>query len=366
MIGTLDRYVAGRALKSIALSLFGLVTIFSLIRFGQELRDVGTGAYGVLAATRFVLHTIPAEAFRLLTPAVLVGTAHAIGDLATHNETVALAACGVSRLRLLGAVLQVVVGIGAVGLAVGDLVAAPLAQRARSDRAVALSAGRALATPSGLWARDGERFVNIRRAPNPRRLEGIYVYEFDQGRRLETFLHAESAVWRDGRWTLRNVLEGQVGPDGVETHRDAERTWATTLVPRQVAMLQSPVEELSTLDLLSAVDALGHRGESDRRHRAALWSRLAVPLEGVAMAILAVAFFSRPQGRSRPGPRIVAAVLAGIGFQLADEMFARLALLWGAPAFAASLALPGIALVAGLVWFTPWPIWNSRSPAPVL
>jgi lipopolysaccharide export system permease protein len=365
MIGTLDRYVAGRTLKSIALSLFGLVTIFSLIRFGQELRDVGTGGYGVLAVTRFVVHTIPAEAFRLLTPAVLVGTANAIGDLAAHNETVALAACGVSRLRLLGAVLQVVVAIGAAGLAAGDLVAAPLAQRARSDRAVALSAGRALATPTGLWARDGERFVNIRRAANPRRLEGIYVYEFDEGRRLKTFLHADKALWREGRWTLRDVVESQVGPEGVETHRDAERIWATTLAPRQVAALQSPVEELSTMDLLSAVEALGHRGESDRRHRAALWSRLAMPIEAVAMALLAVAFFSRPRERSRPGSRIVAAVLAGIGFQLADEMFARLALLWGAPAAAASLGFPGMALVAGLLWLAPWPVRNSRSPAAV-
>jgi lipopolysaccharide export system permease protein len=366
MIGTLDRYVAGRTLQSIAVSLFGLVTVFSLISFGQELRDVGTGAYSVLAATRFVVYTMPAEAFRLLTPAVLVGTAHAIGDFAAHNETVALAACGVSRLRLLAAVLQVVVAIGAIGLAAGDFAAAPLAQRARSDRAVALSAGLALATPSGLWARDGERFVNIRRAANPRRLEGIYVYEFDEGRRLKTFLHAERAFWRDGRWMLRDVVESDVGPQGVETHREAERIWITSLAPRQVRMLQSPVEELSTGDLLSAVDALGERGESDRRHRAALWSRLAVPIETVAMAILAVAFFSRPKERSKPGPRIVAAVLAGIGFQLADEMFSRAALIWGAPASAASLALPVLALAAGLLWLAPGPAWKSRSPAPVL
>lgn len=366
MFGTLDRYVAGRTAQSIALALFGLVVVFSLIRFGQELRDVGTGAYGVLAATRYVVHTMPAEGFRLLTPAVLVGTAHAIGDLATHNETVALAACGVSRVRLLAAVLQVVIGVGALGLAAGDLVAAPLAQRARSDRAVALSAGRTLATPSGLWARDGERFVNIRRAANPRRLEGVYVYEFDDRRRLKTFLHADKAFWRDGRWTLRDVVESDVGPEGVETRREAERVWATTLAPRQVATLQSPVEELSTGDLLSAVDSLSRRGENDRRHRAALWSRLAAPLEAVAMAFLAVAFFSRPTERSRPGPRIVAAVLSGIGFQLADEMVSRLALLSGAPAPVASLALPTLTLLAGLLWWTPRPVWKSRSAAAVL
>jgi lipopolysaccharide export system permease protein len=366
MIGTLDRYVAGRTAKSIAVSLFGLVIVFSLIRFGQELRDVGTGAYGVLAATRYVVYTMPAEAFRLLTPAVLVGTAHAIGDLATHNETVAFAACGVSRLRLLAAVLQVVVAVGSFGLAAADLGASPLAQRARSDRAVALSAGRALATPSGLWARDGDRFVNIRRAANPRRLEGIYVYEFDRERRLQTFFHAERAFWRHGRWTLRDVVESEVGPQGVETHRVPERTWTTTLAPRQVATLQNPVEELSTVDLASAVESLGRRGESDRRYRAALWSRLAVPLEAIAMAILAVAFFSRPQERSRPGPRIVAAVLAGIGFQLVDEMVSRFALLSGAPAPVASLALPGLALLAGLAWWTPRPAWNSKSRAPVL
>jgi len=368
MIPILERYVAARILANVAVAWFALVAVFALIRFGQELRDVGTGSYGVLAATRFVLHTTPAEALRLLTPAVLVGTANAIGDLVRRNEIVAMAACGVSHARLLAPALAVVLAVEALGLGLGDLVAAPLAQRAHEARALALSAGRAVATPSGLWARDGESFVNIRRAPNPRVLRGIYVYRFDDERRLESFTHAKSARWR-GRelgWELRDVVESRVSPDGMVTRREATRHWSTALVPRQVALLDVPVEDLSTLDLISASTALQHRGENPRRHLATLWSRLASPLTGASLATIAIAFFARTGARSRSGSRIVAAALLGVGFQLADGMLARALLLWGAPASLAAVALPSLTLLAGLLWLGGLPEGFRRAAAPAL
>lgn len=359
MTGTLDRYLGARVLIGLAIALLGLMAVFSLIRFGQELRDVGTGGYGVFAATRFVLHTLPAEAVRLLTPAVLVGTAYALGDLAAHNETIALFASGFSRARLLSSVLQVVGLVSVLGLGFADFVAAPLAQRAHFDRSVLLSSGQAVATAKGLWARDGNRFVNIRRADAVDQLSGIYVYEMDAERRLRAFRQARNAVWSDGRWELRDVVESTLGPDGLTTRRESSQAWSTTLAPSQIALLEVPVEELSTASLLEAIRSLRARGESAHSQIAALWSRLAAPIAAAAMATLAVAFFSRPRGRMRSGPRVAAAALAGIAFQLADEMFGRAALLDGWPAPVASLALPTVVLASGLVWLAD-PAWRAR------
>jgi lipopolysaccharide export system permease protein len=285
-----------------------------------------------------------------LTPAILVGVANAIGDLARYNETIALAACGVSRMRLLVPVLGVAVAISALGLGFGDLVAAPLAQRAHRERALALSGGRAVATASGLWARDGESFVNIRSATNPRRLRGVFIYRFDGERRLESFTQAKSARWKHGSWMLQDVVDGTVEPAGLVTRRERSRRWSTALIPRQVALLELPIEDLSTVDLITASRALQQRGENARRHLAALWSRLAGPLGAAALATLAVALFVRTGVRARTGSRVVVAVLAGVGFQLADGMLARALLLWGAPAPLTAMALPGLTLLAGLVW----------------
>lgn len=364
MIRLVDRYVGGRMLAGIGIAVLGLVAVFSLVRFGQELRDVGTGSYGVLAATRFVLHTAPAEALRLLTPAVLVGTAYAIGDLAAHNETVALLACGISRLRLLVAVLQVVLAVSLAGLGLGELVASPLAQRAHVDRSVRLSAGQALATAKGLWARDGMHFVNIRRVDGPDLLSGIYVYEFDEARRLRSFTHAAHASWSDGRWVLADAVRSTLEDGGVTTRRETALVWPTALEPRQVALLEMPVEELSMGDLVASIGSLRVRGESVQRQVGALWARAAGPLAAVAMATLAVAFFAHPRPRSRSGARIAAAALAGVTFQLADEMVGRIALLAGLPALLGSLALPSIALAGGLAWLAD-PLWRlPRSTVP--
>src|SRR5690606_26393646 len=120
-----------------------------------------------------------------------------------------------------------------VALGLGDFVAAPLAQRAHAERSLHLSAGQALATAKGMWARDGRRFVNIRRAEGPDHLSGVSVYEFDEDRRLTSVLRAENATWGEGGWVLSNVVRTTVGPEGAETRADPSLTWASDLVPRQ-------------------------------------------------------------------------------------------------------------------------------------
>ena len=46
-------------------------------------------------------------------------------------------------------------------------------------RSVAMTQQIALKTRYGLWARDGNRFINVRTVLPGNRMQDIYVYEFD-------------------------------------------------------------------------------------------------------------------------------------------------------------------------------------------
>ena len=59
-----------------------------------------------------------------------------------------------------------------------------------------------LKTRYGFWARDGSAFVNIRSILPGARLEDIYVYEFDESKRLTLATHAERAEHRGDHWLM--------------------------------------------------------------------------------------------------------------------------------------------------------------------
>jgi len=74
-----------------------------------------------------------------------------------------------------------------VGAALGEMIAAPLSQRAHNQRALALSGGRVFSTASGLWLRDGSRFVNIGSLGPDGTLREVYLFDFNDRRELERF-----------------------------------------------------------------------------------------------------------------------------------------------------------------------------------
>jgi lipopolysaccharide export system permease protein len=347
---TLNRYIARTVIVGFLLALAALLAVFSVINLTQELKEAQGGGYGVLRAVWFVLLTLPSEAYQLLPAAALLGTVNGLGALVGHSEVVAMWACGVSRARLIRAVLQAA-SVFVVGSALlGEFVAAPLAQRARAERSVLISGGRLLSTANGIWARDGSKFVNIR-APHPDgSLGDLYLYDIDDQRRLRSFAYARSASYAEGRWTLTGLLDNEMSDRGVTIRAVATTGWQTSLDPQQLRLLLLPPEDLSVPDLYRSIRSLERRGESPARHQLAFWRRITMPLVAAIMVLLAIPFvLTAPRGVAL-GQRIVAGALVGVGFQMFNETFGGVGLAYGmAPWLTATL--PAAAILAGsLIW----------------
>lgn len=348
---TIDRYIARTVIGGFLLALIALVAVFSVINFTQELKDAESGGYGVFRAAWFVLMTLPNEAYHLLPAAALLGTVSALGGLAANSELVAMSACGIPRGRLIRSVVQAA-AVFVVGAALlGELVAAPLAQRARAQRSVLISGGKLLSTSHGIWARDGSRFVNIR-AP---RFDGadlgdVYIYDVGEGRRLRSFGHARTASYVDGQWSLSGLVEHELTDRGITRQEIDSTKWKTSLDPQQLRLLLLAPEDLSVPDLYRSINAFRRRGESPTRHQLAFWRRITMPIVTGIMVLLAVPFvLTAPRGVAF-GQRIVAGALVGIGFQMLSQTFGRVGLAIGlAPWLTAVLPAAGVLAVA-LCW----------------
>lgn len=346
---TLDRYVAVTVAAHIGFSLAALVAIFAMINLMQELRDVGTGVYGSGQAMWFTLLTTPAEAYALFPAAALIGSVSALGTLAGNNELVAMWAAGISKARAIVSVLLAAAGLVTIAMVVGELVAAPLAQRASRERSVALSAGTAMSSAKGLWARDGKRFINVRQPSPSGVLNEIYVYEFDDNHVLQGFSYAREAVYENKRWEVRGIVDTKLTESGIVTQPVERREWDVSLTPKQIRLVALTPDYLSLGDLLrSSRDVVG-RGENPHRLQMAFWKRIALPGVTLLMVLLALPLVLGHTRSMRLGQRVVIGALIGIGFRMFADTFGTFALAYGVPPFAGAIVPVALVAVAAAI-----------------
>jgi lipopolysaccharide export system permease protein len=347
------RYVAGTVLRHFAYALAALLAVFAVINLTEELRSTGRAGWGVGDALLFVLLTLPSEAYDLFPAAALVGAVLAFGRMATDNELVALQAAGVSRWRTATAALMAagILAVAAVGL--GEMIAAPLSQRAHSQRALALSAGRALNTSSGLWLRDRGHFVNVGQLHPDGSLGDVYLFDFDDRHELERFVHARTAAHSGDEWRLYDLRETRFDRDVSENRRMDAAPWTSAIEPTQIRALWIEPDDLSIGELHRTIALLRERGQSALSHEVAFWRRVTAPVSIAAMVLLAMPLVMVSGRAVRVGERVALAALVGLGFQMFQGMFTNLGIVGGFPPVVTA-AVPALIAIGATIALFRW------------
>ena len=345
----IDRHVIATLLRHFGIALTVLLIVFTVVSLTEELR-MTTPAYGVWQALRFVLGTLPNQAYELFPAAAVLGAMTGLGQMASDHEIVALEAAGVSPLRLAAAALAAAATLGLIGAGLGEGIAAPISRWAHTQRVVAVSGGRTLGA-SGFWTREGTRLVNVGTVHSDGRLGQIYEFDLVPGQALRRILHARGAVPADGGWTLSEVTDTVIRDDGASTDRLATQAWAAPIDAARLHALSRPPQELSLAELSRVARALRAQRQQPHAYELAFWRRLVAPLATVAMVLLAMPL-ALPSGRAvRRGERVVVGVLLGIGFQIGSQIILDLGLVAGFSAPLTALAPIALSLIAALALF---------------
>ena len=347
----LDRYVAGEVLRHFGYALAALLAIFFVINLTEELRLADTPGYGAGQALRFVLWMLPSEAYGLLPAAALLGTVLGLGGLVGNHEVVALQAAGVSRRRLVGAVLVAAVLLAGFGVGLGEFVAAPLSQQARRQRALALSGGRTLSAASGLWLREGSQFINVGLIYPSGALGDVSVFDFDDRRELRRYVHADAASRTGEQWRLEDVRERVLTEGGGTQRRAASEPWSTTIDVRRVRTLWLQPEDLGVGDLYRTIRSLRDHRQNPVSYEIAFWRRISGPVYMAVMVLLAVPIIVVSGRTVRVGERIAIGALVGLGFQFFQQMFTNVGLASGLPPLVTALTPLAVAAAMAAVLY---------------
>ena len=351
MMNTLDRYIGKSILGSIFATLLTLVGLSAIIKFVEQFRSVGKGTYDIWQAVAFTGLTIPKDIETFFPMAALLGALMALGNLASRSELVVMQAAGFSRFKIGMAVMKTALPLVLLTMVIGEWGIPQTEQFARDMRARALSGGSMLSMKNGVWAKDGNNFVFVRRVTDDAKLNDIYIYTFDQQRNLMELKHANQASYSEdeSKWTLRQVNHSMISKDEIKTSNRLSEKWETNLTPDKLGAVSLRPTSLSISGLYNYISFLRETGQDVSRFELTFWRKIFQPVSVGVMMLLALSFIFGSLRSVTAGARIVTGICFGFLFYVVNEIFGQMSVVYNMPAVFGAL-MPSLLFVVMIWW----------------
>ncbi len=330
-----DLYVSRTVLMTVLLTWTVLVGLDVVNAMVSEFSDIGTGNYGFLDAITYIAYTIPRRAYTMFPTVAVIGSLMALGQLAASSELTALRALGLSRRRLSLSVaipLLVLTGLMVVnGESLG-----PWGQRSGDGmKAAAKSSDMTVAQYSGLWAREGDTFLNAQNGQEHAdgkdswlQLDDVRLFEFAKDGRLESIARVAVAEHRKDGWLLRNVKRTYFETNSVTQTEVMEEHWASQLDAAALAVSARSIWRprfMSAHDLRAGITYRERNSLDASEFQEFYWGHWFYPLNVLALCLAAIPFAFGTLRSGGAGKRLFIGIVFALAFWLLQMQFVKLA-----------------------------------------
>jgi lipopolysaccharide export system permease protein len=336
---TLNRHLRKEVVAATLLVLAAFIALFAFFDFLGELDQIGQGGYQLKHALIFVVLTIPSRAYEIMPIAVLIGALYALTQLARHSELTVMRASGVSTLRMLGSLLRIGLIFVVTTFALGEYVAPPLERVAQKWRLRSTNAAVPQELRTGVWLRDGNMFINVRKAQPDAALEGIKVYVLDDKSQVLSVSVAERAEYAgEGSWNLTGVMRTRLLGDRTVVESFPQLQFHSSLTPAMFNVGMVVPERMAIANLYQYVQHLRENRQRTGRYEVAYWKKLIYPFAALVMIGLALPFCLGSQRAGNVSARVMLGVMLGMGFYLLNGLSSNLGVINGWPALPTAAA----------------------------
>ena len=258
-------------------------------------------------------------------------------------------AAGLSKLDIIKSVMKTAILLIFVSMAIGEWLAPSGEAKAREIRAQAISGGSLISAKNGVWAKDGDYFVNIGEVQDRGQLKSIQIYGFNEQLRIDSWLTAKSAIYQGDTWLLSDVEEFLLIENEIITKNHSQKIWNSSLTPKKLGVVTVTPESLSLRGLIDYLDYLEANEQDTSRYELAFWRKIMQPLTVAVMLLVALSFIFGPLRSVSMGARIMMGVFTGILFFISNEVLGSMSLVYQlSPILGATM--PSLCFV-GAAWY---------------
>ncbi len=358
----IERYLARVVVSYTLLVMVVLLVIFGFFEFMNQVSKL-TETYTLAKGTLYTLLKLPVYSYEIFPIVLVIGTLMGLGSLANQSELTILRVTGWSIKRILWAVLKTAFIMWLVIAVVGEWVAPSSEAYAKKLRAEALNKSFSIGTESGLWLKEGERYIHVKRVLSKSKLRDITVYDLESSGALSKLLMVKEAHYQQGGWQFYQAVEQSlvfVMPDKkaeidvlpqlsliLNTHDQVQMSFPLT--PEALQNLGIETRYLSAWDLYQYIQFLQTNDLETGAYQLEFWRKIAMPLVVVAMIAIVFPLIFGSIRQVSMGQRVFLGVLLGMGFHLLNQLVGNLTVVYHWPvilgAFLPALILLGVALI---------------------
>ena len=327
-MNVLTKYIVKEILKGAFIALILLLTLFNLFTLADELKDI-KGAYNLTAVFTYVALTSPRVCYELVPAAALLGSLFVLGAMGNNRELIAMRAAGVSVLGIIQSVLVAGAILAIFSLFVGELIAPTAESKAQFLRATAQNQKLVSNAKYGLWLREENKFINVRKLETNGNLADISIYELDNNAQLQRVTHAEKAIYlQNEQWRLENLAESQISTEKMQANVKTIQTWQSTIAPDLVKISVVNPDNLSLIDLAQYIEFLKTNQQKSQTFELAFWGRIVNPFVTFVMLLVSTPFVIGVKRGVNVGSRMMIGIVIGMCFNILDKIFGHIGLIY--------------------------------------
>lgn len=327
-----DLYIARVVVATVLAAWAVLLGLDVVLALAGEAKDIGTGDYGFAQALAHIALTVPRRAYTLFPTAAVIGSLMGMGQLAASSELTALRAVGLSRRRLSIAVALSLTVLTGLMVANGETLGPWGQRRADAIKANAKSRDVVVAQYSGLWAREGDMFLNagsgqerVQGGDHWLELRDVRLYQFDGDGRLTSIAQAALAEHRASGWLLRDVQRTRFTDTRVTQEQVAQERWDTRLDSTALAASVTKPRYLPSGELRESITYFKRNSLDASEFEEIYWDRWFYPVNVLALCLAAVPFAFGALRSGGLGKRLFIGIVFALGFYLLQRQFVSLA-----------------------------------------
>lgn len=328
-MNVLTWYIIKEVTKGSLVAIMLLLTLFNLFTLSDELKDFGKGQYHLKEIFMFIALTSPRVFYDLVPSAALLGSLFVVGAMANNREIVAMRALGLSTAWVIRSIMLAGLVLVAIAVGVGEFVAPDAEREAQILKSTSQNNGVVMRSQYGMWLREGNRFINVRKIHDDGSLGDIRIYQLNERHQLESIQMAQHGQFqRDQHWMLHDVRQSLIEPQRISANSQTELPWQSSIDSDLLKVTVINPDNLSLYDLYMYIDFLKTNHQKSQIYEMAFWGRLVNPLVTFVMLMVSVPFVIGIGRGVSTGARIMMGVIIGMGFNLFDRITSHLGLVY--------------------------------------
>ena len=295
---TLNLYIQKRFCLVLLLGLLAFVVIFLVVDLVENLDRFIDWKISASRVVWYYVFYVPYVLVLMLPVAMLLSTLFSVGELAKHNELVAMKASGLSLYRIFWPLFRLAFLISLLALIFGETVVPEANQR---RIAIKYSGTRKPRGPNRRYVflhESRERVVFADRYEASKRMaKGVSIQTYRDHALIQR-VDADTMVWRGGRWTMRRaVLREFMDAQERITHRE---DWdpGLRLLPRDFAREHKDPERMGYFELAEYIRRVQRIGGQASRWWVDLYMKISFPFANFVIVLFGAPLAS---GRKRTG-----------------------------------------------------------------